>query len=401
MPWKETSVLDARLQFIAAVQRGEESFTALCARCGISRPTGYTLLHRYQTEGAAGLVDRSRAPHTHPHAVAPAVEAALLALRDQHPAWGPVKLRQYLCRHQPAIAWPAPSTIGALLDRHGRVAHRPRRRPPGAVPTPPLTPAVAPNHVWAIDFKGWFATGDGQPCYPLTLTDTFSRYLLCCQALAATPTPVVQALLTAAFREYGLPAVIRSDNGPPFASTGLAGVSRLMVWWVRLGIRPERIAPGRPQQNGRHERFHRTLQDELTHTPAAHLRAQQRAFRQFQHVYNTERPHAALDGQTPADLFVPSPRPYPRVVPPFTYPEEATVRLVHTNGCIKWQGDLVYVSEALCGERIALTPLTTRHWQLWVGAWRLALYDEADSRWLTRAEARRLLVVCGEEDAPA
>jgi putative transposase len=403
MPWKEQHVLDQRLQFIAEVQRGTLPVAALCRQYGISRETGYTYLRRYAAEGPAGLHDRPRTPKTHPQAMADARAAALLALRAQHPTWGPVKLRQYLARQQPDQTWPAPSSIGALLHREGLCHRRPRRaRGPQGASSTTLTPPTAPNQVWCIDFKGWFRTTDQQICYPLTLTDAHSRFLLRCQALPSTEGRLVQPVLEAAFREYGLPTVIRSDNGTPFASSGLGGLSRLAVWWLKLGIRPERIQPGRPDQNGRHERFHRTLKEDLqlTTAAAATLRAQQRAFLQYREVYNTERPHAALAGQTPAALFTPAPRPYPPVVPTFTYPDADQVRLIHTNGCLKWRGDFLYISEALCGDTVGLRQLTERHWRLRVGPLSLAVRDDQEHRWLPRAEANRLLALCEEEALP-
>jgi hypothetical protein len=207
-------------------------------------------------------------------------------------------------------------------------------------------------------------------------------------------------VLEAAFREYGLPTVLRSDNGTPFASTGLGGLSRLAVWWLKLGIRPERIQPGRPDQNGRHERMHRTLKADLAlaTAPAPTLAAQHRQFARYRTLYNTERPHAALDGAVPADVFHPSPRPYPDVVPGFHYPDDHQVRLIHTNGCLKWRGALLYISEALCGECVGIRPLTERHWLLRVGPLAVAVRDEHEARWLTRTDAQQLMRLCEEED---
>jgi transposase InsO family protein len=346
------------------------------------------------------LHDQSRAPKAHPHALTPEIVDAILALRHAHPTWGPVKLRHFLHRQHPDRAWPAASTIGELLHRKGLCHPAHRRGMPQATPSTTLTTPTTPNHVWNIDFKGWFATGDGTKCHPLTLTDGHTRFLLRCQALATPDGAHVRPILEAAFREYGLPTYLRSDNGSPFASTGLGGLSRLSLWWLKLGIRPERITPGRPQQNGRHERFHRTLKEDLALdvAPAPTLRAQETAFLAYRHTYNTLRPHAALGGLSPAHVYTPSPRPYPARLPAFAYPADAIVRLIHTNGCLKWQGRLIFVSEVLIGEHIEVRPLTERHWAVFVGPLALAVYDDARSQWLPRAEAQRLFTLCGEED---
>ena len=332
MPWKETHVMDEKMRFIAACVAGEEAMAELCRRSAISRKTGYKWLSRYQTHGAAGLEDRSRAPHHHPHRVEPAIERLILAARTDHPTWGPRKLLAWLERRHREAPWPAASTVGELLSRHGLVVRRRRRR--RAAPSSPL-PAMPtePGALWCADFKGWFRTGDGERCTPLTISDAASRYLLRCQGLGRwTGTELVRPIFEAAFREHGLPEAMRTDNGPPFASVGLGGLSRLSVWWIRLGIRPEWIEPGHPEQNGRHERMHRTLAAETTRPAARNRRAQQRVFDRFVREYNEERPHEALGQRPPAEQYRRSVRPYPSRLAEVEYDDEWTTRAVRGAG---------------------------------------------------------------------
>jgi transposase InsO family protein len=298
--------------------------------------------------------------------VAAAVSAAIVTARGQHPHWGPRKLRAWLQRRAPAQGWPAASTIGALLRRHGLTVPR-RRRVRAAPATAPFAPCRAPNDLWAVDFKGWFRTGDGRRCDPFTLSDGASRFLLRCQALPRTDAAHVRPVLEAALREYGLPRVIRSDNGPPFASVAAGGLSRLAVWWIKLGILPERIQPGHPEENGRHERFHLTLKQETAAPPAATGRAQQRAFDRFRQEYNHERPHEALGQQPPATVYVPSPRLYPPRVPDVTYPDGYARRYVHPNGEIIWHQHRVFVSQALAGDHVGLHEEDAGAWRVYFG----------------------------------
>jgi len=371
--------MDERLKFIAKWLEEDWPMTVLCLEFGISRTLGYELVARYQRAGVQGLQDRSRAPLHRPNAVPPAVEACVVQARQQHPTWGPRKLRAWLQRKQPEITWPSRSAIGALLHREGlTVLRRRRQRTPPY--TQPFAACTAPNAVWCADLKGWFRTSDGQPCYPFTLSDAHSRFLLRCQALARTDYDAIWPLCEAAFREYGLPDAIRTDNGPPFASTGLGGLSRLAVRWVRLGIMPERIAPGHPEQNGRHERLHRTLKEDATIPPQATRRAQQRAFDDFRHEYNHERPHEALDQAVPASCHQPSARPYPLRLPELQYPADAQVRRVRNNGEIRWCHELVYVSQTLAGELVALLPQDDRYWLLCFGPLQLAVVDSHTKR---------------------
>lgn len=384
MPWRETCPMDERMHFIVAHQRGELGMAELCRAFGISRKTGYKWLTRYAAGGPAALADQARAPHQHPQAIRPAVQAQVLGARQAHPTWGPRKLVAWLRGTQPALVLPAPSTVGDLLRRAGLVVPRRQRR--HASPSPgPLAPGATPNAVWCADFKGQFRTGDGIWCYPLTLSDHASRYLLRCQALPQPGGARVWAIFEAAFREYGLPVAIRTDNGPPFAAVGLGGLTPLAVWWLKLGIGLERIAPGHPEQNGRHERLHRTLKAETAQPPAATLRAQQERFDRFRALYNDERPHEALGQQPPAAVYQPSARRYVPVVRDIAYPADSVVRRVRQNGEVRWRGQLVYVSMALVGEPVGLDAVDDGRWAVSFGPLRLGTLDERLGR-IVRAQ---------------
>jgi putative transposase len=361
MPWKETCQMDERMQFIARVLAGEDAMTVLCRECGISRKTGYKWLGRYHCEGAAGLQERSHAPVRHGQAHDVAVVQAVLGLRERWRHWGPKKLRVKLAELHAELPVPAASTIGDWLRREGLVGPSRRRRHCPAY-TRPFAAVTAANDVWCTDFKGWFRTADGRRCDPFTLSDAHSRYLLHCQAVPRPDEPSVRPIFEAAFREHGLPLAIRSDNGPPFASSGVGGLSRLAVWWIKLGIRPERIVAGKPQQNGRHERVHRTLNEETAAPPAISLPAQQQRFDDFRAVYNTERPHEALGQKTPASLYEPSPRPYPDRLDEPSYGGDVAVRRVRSTGQIKWAGELVFVGEALIGEPVGVVETEGGDW---------------------------------------
>jgi transposase InsO family protein len=262
-------------------------------------------------------------------------------------------VRAWLERQAPSTEWPAASTIGSLFDRDGLTVKRKlrRRTPPSSAP---FANCEAANEVWCIDFKGWFLTGDGKRCEPLTVTDAHSRYLLRCQALARTDTAHVWPVLDAAFREFGLPHYMRSDNGSPFASCGAGGLSTLSVRLIKAGVVPQRIKPGKPQQNGRHERMHLTLLQDAATPPARSLREQLKRLRDFQRVYNEERPHQSLNDATPADIYTPSPRRFDGVLREPEYDAGLKVRRVRHNGEIRWRNDTVYVNQALAGEPIAL-----------------------------------------------
>jgi putative transposase len=353
MGWKETCAVEERMRFVIAVEKREESLAALCRRFGVSRKTGYKWLGRYEELGVEGLSDLSRAPHNHTQAMPAAIAERCLQVRRAHPTWGPVKVRAYLERRDRRTSWPAPSSIGTLFDREGLTIKRRfrRRSPPSSAP---FIQCGGPNDAWCIDFKGWFLTGDGTHCEPLTLCDAHSRYLLRCQVLARTDTAHVWPVLDAAFREFGLPKVLRSDNGAPFASSGAGGLSRFSVKLIKAGILPERIEPGKPQQNGRLERLHLTLLKDTADPPARSLRQQLERLRTFQREYNEERPHAALGNDTPATHYLASSRPFDGALREPVYGPDQVVRRVRPNGGIRWRGKEIHISAALVGEQIGL-----------------------------------------------
>jgi putative transposase len=352
MCWKETCAVEERMRFMVAVEKGEESFAAICRRFNVSRRIGYKWRNRFEEEGAAGLFDRSRAPLHHPQAIGEEIAERCLEVRRAHPTWGPMKVLAYLERHAPKTDWPAVSTIGELFDREGlTVKRRLRRRSPPS--SAPFADCAAANDVWCIDFKGWFLTGDGARCEPLTITDACSRYLLRCQALPRADTDHVWPVLEAAFREFGLPHYMRSDNGSPFAARGAGGLSRLSVNLIKAGVTPERIAPGKPQQNGRHERMHLTLLQDVASPPAPSMREQLKRLRDFQRSYNEERPHQALDNATPAERYQTSARHFDGILRSPEYGDQE-VRWVRHNGEIKLGGKFIYINAALTGEPVGL-----------------------------------------------
>jgi putative transposase len=352
--------MDQRVAFIADWLRDEWTMTELAERYQISRKTAYKWVGRYAVDPEHGLADRSRAPHKHGRAMAAELGRAIVSLRRAHPRWGPKKLRAILTAREPAGAWPAASTMGDLLRREG--LSQPRRRARYIVPlTQPLAAAHAPNDVWTADFKGWFRTADGTRCDPLTVADACSRFVLCCRIVAPSERGV-RPWFERAFREHGLPQALRTDNGSPFATTGAARLSHLAVWWLKLGIQLDRIDPAHPEQNGRHERFHLTLQQETTTPPASTPLQQQRRFDRMRREFNTERPHEALGQQPPAHLYVPSPRPYPARLEDPWYDATHQVRRVRPTGQIKWQGELVFVSEAVRREPVGLVETEHGDW---------------------------------------
>lgn len=366
MPWHETYVMDERMAFIVDWQRDEWSVAALCRHYGVSRKTGYKWIDRFAAEGMDGLKDRSRAAQRHPNALEPEAIETIVAARMNHPSWGPKKIKAWLSMKRPEAGWPAQSTIAELLDRHGLIRHRRKRR---HVPLhgAPLSAAAQANDVWGVDFKGWFRTGDGARCEPLSLSDLASRYVLRLQALERIDGEQVWSILQTAFFEFGLPRVMRSDNGAPFASTAAGGLSRLGVRLIKAGVVPERIAPGKPQQNGRHERMHRTLKDETASPPAATLRQQQLRFDAFRRTFNEERPHEALGQTPPAQHYCPPVRPYSGRLREPDYSADQVVRRVRSNGEIKWRGERLFISEALAGEPLGLRETADGNFELSYG----------------------------------
>ncbi len=380
--------MDERRELIAAIKRDEEKVSELCRQYSISRKTAYKWLERYEAEGEAGLQDRSRAPLYQPQRMSEEVGRALVELRGEHPRWGPRKLKAYLERRRPEQDWPAASSIGALLSREG-LSHprRQRRRTPAR--TEPLAHVTAPNQVWAADFKGHFLCGDGRRCDPLTITDGYSRYLLRCRAVAKADGPHVRSVFEAAFREYGLPLAIRTDNGPPFASVAPGGLSRLGMWWIRLGIEHERIAPGCPEQNGRHERMHQTLKAETARPPAANLWRQQAAFVKFQREYNCERPHESLDYRVPAELYIASARLYPGREPEIEYPATMQLRRISQQGSLKWKGERTFLSEVLARETVGLLEIDDELFEVYYGPVLLGWFEASSHAFVENRTPRR------------
>jgi putative transposase len=379
MPWEQSLPMDQKTQFVAEYLRDTITFSELCDRYGISRKTGYKWIDRYQAEGPAGLAERSRRPHLSPDQTPEPLRLAIIEARRRHSTWGAKKLLKLLRRKDSKADWPSRWTVCEILRRAGLVRQRTRRRKPGH-PGKPISIATAPNDLWCVDFKGQFKTRDGRYCYPLTVTDRYSRYLLGCQALLSTETAGAKATFHQLFKKYGLPRAIRSDNGTPFASTALARLSELSVWWIRLGIRPELIQPGKPQQNGQHERMHRVLKAETARPPAANLSQQQRWFDRFCDQYNRLRPHEGIDLQTPASLYVSSSRPLPAVLPTFVYPAHFETRLVSKNSGIRWRDTWVAVSTTVAGLQVGLEEIDHGLWDVYLGPVKLGRLLEETMR---------------------
>lgn len=372
MTWKASSVLEEKLRLVFEYERDEQSMTELCRQFGISRETGYVVLRRYRQYGVGGLVELDRAPCRHPNQTAAEVEQTVVELRQSHMSWGPRKLKRILERDRPGRSWPAASTIGAMVKRAGLVVARKKRRRTAPY-SEPLAHAGESNRVWCADFKGWFRAGDGMRIDPLTISDAWSRYLLRCQAVEKTDTERVRAIFEAAFREYGLPEAIRTDNGAPFASSALGGLSRLAVWWTKLGIAHERIQAGHPEQNGRHERMHRTLKQEVR--LAADRHAQQRELDRFRGDFNEVRPHEALGMQTPASVYEASPRSYPHREPEVEYPDSMQILKVKSHGHFRWKKHDVFLTEVLWGEPIGLLEIDDGIFTVYFAHLPLASFD--------------------------
>jgi len=381
MPWKETCIMQERNKLIDAWLSREFNISELSRRFGVSRKTIYKWLSRFEQEGRVGLEDVSRAPHTQANQTDFYRCETIIELKHRFPNWGPVTLKDYLEREHPELTWPAASTIGRILKHAGLVKPKPKRKRYGVPPhTAPLAHADAANKVWSADFKGQFKLGNGKVCYPLTLTDNYSRYLLACKGLYGIRLSGVQPVYERLFREYGLPDAIRTDNGYPFAQVCLGGLSPLSIWLVKLGIVPERIQAGCPQQNGRHERMHRTLKEAVVSPAAKNLSAQQRAFNRFRQEYNELRPHRSLSGQTPEHCYHASTKLYPdRLVGP-EYQDEWEVRKVKYAGQIKLFGQPIYISRQLIGEYVGLKPLGNDQWQLYFYKLPLGIVDERVGR---------------------
>jgi putative transposase len=379
MPWLETSPMGERMEFVRECASGLFTMTELAAQYGISRKTGYKWLGRHDTEGVLGLQDRSRRPHHSPQATEAELLAALIAVRKRHPHWGAKKLLTVAARRAPTADWPCAATVATHLRVAGLISTRRRRHPPVPAAARPRRPITAANEVWTTDFKGEFLTGDRRYCYPFTLRDGFSRFVLRCDALTAHTLAVTRPCFERAFAEYGLPDRIRSDNGPPFGGPGLGRLSTLAVWWMRLGIVPERIDPGHPEQNGSHEQFHAVLKAHTARPPAASAPMQQRRFHRFCAEYNHERPHEALDQAVPATRYHASRRSLPRRLPPLEYPGHAELRRVDQNGYVSWRRPL-FVSVALAGQAVAFEEVDDGLWTLTFATVVLGRFDERQHR---------------------
>ncbi len=375
MPWDQSTTMDQKRLFIADYLTRSFSIVELCARYGVSRPTGYKWIDRFLENGQSGLEERSRRPVGCPHRTSDDVVRRVIDLRRKHPHWGAKKLLKILNTRHPEVDWPARSTISELLKRHGLVEKKRRRTYPGH-PGKPVTSMDRSNDVWCADYKGEFKTGDGIYCYPLTITDGCTRYLLACKGLYSTNHVRAKSVFKSVFRNFGLPAIIRTDNGPPFATTAIGRLSRLSVWWIRLGIFPELIQPGRPDQNGRHERMHKTLKQETTRPPAATMRAQQFRFNRFVEEFNTVRPHEALDQETPDSRYQTSSREFPLGLPPIEYPSHFETRLVSRNGGFRWSAHRVPITHTLEGEYVGLEEVDDGVWDVYFGTVRLGQMDE-------------------------
>ena len=366
MPWLETNPMLERRHFMHDFESGNWTMTELCLRYGISRNTGYKWLERYRQSGASGLHDHSRAPRSCPHQTSYELVELILEENSRY-GWGARKILKRLQKRFPERTLPARSTIFDILEKHGRV--RPRRRlrrwkHPGAAPFN----TTAPNQVWTVDFKGQFLMRNGIYCYPLTIVDHFSRYLLCCHGLPDVRTRGVKSQFLRLFRLHGLPDAIRSDNGSPFASTGIHRLTQLNLWWLQLGMTHQRITPGNPQQNGAHERMHRALKADATKPPGADLSVQQRMFKRFRNTYNDIRPHEALDDETPASRWGPSSRPLPETLSPPEYPRHIEVRRVSNAGTFRLHSKQRFLSQALAGQHIGLEQIND-------GIWNILFYD--------------------------
>ncbi len=362
MPWTETCVMDLRVQLISDYLRGF-SPTTLSTAYGVSRKTVYKWIERYRQNGVDGLKDQSRAPKHCPHRLDEDLVERIVRAKKQHLDWGPKKVLDLLRREYPDVAWPADSTGGDVLKRRGLVKKW-RLRKGVPADNSPFADCHEANQSWSADFKGDFRLGNKQRCYPLTMSDNGSRYLLACRGLNTQRYDEVRPWFELTFREFGLPQSIRNDNGPPFASRSLGGLSRLSKWWIDLGIRAERIRPGRPQENGRHERMHRSLKDGVCKDPSYSMARQQERFDRFRVEYNELRSHEGLDRQTPASQYEPSQRAYPELILPPQYNSDVTVRRVRHNGEIKWKSQLLYVSELLAKEPIGLKQIDEHIWEL-------------------------------------
>lgn len=372
--------MSERLAFIRACLDRSERIVEICDRFGVSEKTGQKWLKRFREEGSSALADRSRARIRQPHRITPEVAERIITLRRKYPLYGPAMLRDWLRLHEPGEHWPAASSIGELLKRANLIRSKRRHQSPERkVLSGSRTRALEPNIVWTADFKGQFRLrrGNGVYCYPLTVLDLHTHYLLGCKALETTSVTPARQVFVRLFREYGLPMVLRTDNGIPFAQPNALGrLGALAFWWVRLGIRPEHITPARPSENGAHERFHRTLKAAATRPASESFTSQQKRFDDFKREYNNDRPHRSLpEHRPPAQLYTSSPRPYPARLPALVYPESSFVRLVDPHGTIKWRNQALFLSRNLAGDYVSLTEMEHDIFTIAYGSLELGDFD--------------------------
>lgn len=376
MPWMETCPVEERHRFMIALDSGLYAMSELCERFGISRKTGYKWVARYRCSGLEGLRDRSRRPLSSPTRTSQDIVRLVVEARNRFPHWGPRKLLGLIARRQPDLTLPAESTVASILKREGLIEGRRRRRRRTHSGPPPRQPSTEPNEIWTADYKGQFRTGDGRYCYPLTILDDYSRYLVAVDALLATDLAGARAVFDRAFRTCGLPRAIRTDNGTPFVGNGIYGISQLNVWWIQLGIVHQRIEPGKPQQNGRHERMHRTLAEATTRPPGRHAADQQRRFDAFRTEYNEIRPHEACNDAPPASVWSPPTRAYPRRIRQPDYPGHFLPRLVSSSGTFKFKNHALFLSEPLQGQYIGLEEVDEGIWSVYYYSVLLGRLDE-------------------------
>ena len=379
MPWKEICAMNQKMQLIGDYLKQSYTVTQLSEIYEVSRNTIYKWIKRYKQGGNEGLTDRISAPSRHPNATSLEIGRELTDFKIQHKHWGPKKVVSWLKQHRSEQPWPAVSTASNILKQAGLVKTR-KKRSRTAPYTEPFQECTGPNMVWSVDYKGQFKTGDSKLCYPLTFTDNYSRHLLGCTGLNHPSYELSRPVFEAMFKKYGMPVAIRTDNGQPFGSTGLGGLSQLSVWLIKLGIKPERIKAGHPEENGRHERMHRSLKEATANPPMKNLKEQQKAFDAFRIEFNEERPHEALGMQTPASNYKPSLRAYPARLPKVVYPLRYLVRQVRQNGEIKWKGEKVYISQALPGEPVALKQVAAYQWRVYFSTYLLGTLDELDMK---------------------
>lgn len=363
MPWKVSTQVENRKQFALRKIGGESTLKDLCAEYGVSRKTGHKWLNRFKLQGEAGLKDRSRRPKRQPHQTAENIVAAVIEKKREHPKWGAKKLHRLLSKAG-LDSLPSQATLGRILDRYGFV--KKHKRHSRAVRCPTLmTRPLYPNHVWAVDFKGWFRTRDGKRCEPLTISDLYSRYVIVCHGLRSTKSGTVREIFEQAFRRYGKPLIIRSDNGPPFSSRALSGLSSLSVWWLSLGIEPELIEAGHPEQNGEHERMHRTLKLEILDVAGKNLTDQQEIFDKWRREFNTVRPHEAIGMQCPSEIYEKSRYRYEGMMKSYQYGDRMLVRSVKSTGEIKWHGQLLYLSDTLKKHQVGIQAITPSEYEVY------------------------------------